>query len=231
MALASDIINAGMRRLRIIDIDSTADATQLANGLLALNAMIDEWNAEKITLYEEKELTALTLTGATSYTIGSGGALNVTRPERILSAYFRVNSIDYPVLKIVQKQEWDVLPTKTEVGQPYLLWYDMAYPLGVLHLWPNPASGELFLTVALQLTEFASATTTVSLPAGYRKALIDNFAVYYSAEGGILTDQMREDARMSLAAVKRRNSQRTNEVQLEVSGMIRSRYGNILRGP
>lgn len=231
MTTAADLINAGMRRLRIIDIDSTADATQLANGLLALNAMIDEWNAQKLTLYEEKELSALTLTGATSYTIGSGGALSTTRPERIISAYYRLNSVDEAPLKIVNKAEWDRLASKTESGTPELLWYDMAYPLGVLHLWPNPSSGSLYLTVALQLTEFAATSTSVSLPAGYRKALIDNFAVYYGSEGGILTDQMREDARQSLATIKRRNSQKTSEVQLDVASLSSPHSSNILQGP
>lgn len=231
MTTYADIINAGLRRLRILDIDSTADSTQLANGLLALNALIDSLNAEKISLYEEKELSALTLTGATSYTIGSGGNLNTARPDRILSAFYRLNSVDYAPLKMVMKPEWDWLASKTQVGTPELLWYDTDYPLGVLHLWPNPASGSLYITVPLQLTEAATTGTTLSLPPGYRKMLIDNFAIYYSAEGGIVTDQMREDARLSLAAVRRRNIHKTAEVANESAGLTGSCYGNIIQGP
>lgn len=229
--LASDIINAGLRKLRVVDIDSTADATQLAKGLEALNALIDGWNADTISLYEEKELSALTLTGATSYTIGSGGALNTTRPEWIVSAFYRLNSVDDPPLHIINKPEWDRLPSKTETGTPEKLWYDMAYPLGVLHLWPNPSSGSLYLTVPQPITEFATSATALALPAGYRNALIYNFAVEYSSEGGILTEEIMRNAAKYLGIVKRRNVRRTSEIVLEVAGLSESRSSNILQGP
>lgn len=234
MATAADLINAFLRKLRVIDIDSTADATQLANGLAALNMVVDAWNAEKISLFQEGELTALTLTGATSYTIGSGGDLNVTRPDRILSAYYRLSSQDYPPLRIVNKVEWDRLPNKTEAGVPELLWYDMAYgstARGVLHLWPNPSSGSLILTAATPITEFAATSTTVSLPPGYRAALIYAGAVAYSSEGGILTQEIIEGEKKYMGIVRRRNNQRTSEVVLEVASLTESRYGNILQGP
>lgn len=227
---AADIINAGMRKLRIIDSDSTADATQLTNGLLVLNTLLDSWNAEKITLYEEVELSALTLTGATSYTIGSGGALSTTRPEDFVSAFYRLNSVDYGPLKFITKKEWDHIQSKTSAGTPEVIWVDMAYPLAVMRLYPNPASGSLYLTVALQLTEFAASSTALALPPGYRKALIYNFAVDYSSEGGILTDEIKQNATLSLGAIKRRNAIKTSEVQLEVADLTDRLHGNILTG-
>lgn len=224
MTTAADIINRGLRQLRIVDIDSAADSTQLANGLIVLNGMVDEWNSESQTLFEEQEET-FTLTGATSYTIGSGGTFNTVRPEKIISAFYRLSGVDYPPIVLTSKANWDVIQGKATPGYPDVLWYDEAYPLGIIHLWPNPDSGMLVLSSLKQLTEFATTGTTVSLPPAYRDALTYNFAVRYSAEGGVLTDDIRRQAIKSLAAVKR-NNRKLVRAFLECPGLDSSARGN-----
>lgn len=228
MTTVADIINRGLRQLRIVDIDGTADATQLANGLIVLNGLVDEWNSESQTLYEEQEET-FTLTGATSYTIGVGGTFNTVRPEKIISAFYRISSVDYPPLVLTSKVNWDVIQGKTNPGYPNVLWLDEAYPLGIIHLWPNPVSGTLILSTLKQLTEFTATSTTVSLPPAYRDALTYNFAVRYSSEGGILTDDIRRQAVKSLASVKR-NNRKLSRAFLECPGMTNRINSNIFTG-
>lgn len=228
MTTAADIISRGLRQLRILDIDSSADATQLANGLIVLNGMIDEWNSESQTLYQEQEET-FTLTGATSYTIGSSGTFNTVRPEKIISAFYRFGGIDYPPLTLAAKTNWDVIQQKTTPGYPEALWYEEAYPLGIIRLWPNPTSGTLVLSTLKQLTEFALSSTVVSLPPGYRDALTYNFAVRYSAEGGVLTDDIRRQATKSLAAVKR-NNRKLTQAFLQCPGLSSLGRSTILSG-
>jgi hypothetical protein len=231
MTTAADIINRGLRQLRIVDIDSTADSTQLANGLIVLNGLVDHLNAERATLYEDQPESAFALTGATSYNIATGQTFNTVRPERIVSAYYSLNSVDYAPLKIITKEEWDRIQGKTDAGAPEVLWYDPAYPTGVIHLWPNPASGSLLMTTVKQLTEFAATSTTVSLPAGYRDMLTYNFSVRYSPEGGILTPKIEQLANETLAAVKRRNRQLTAEMINESAWLgYRASAANILQG-
>ena len=228
MTTAADIMNRGFRQLRIVDIDSTADATQLANGLIVINGLIDEWNSESQTLYEEQEET-FTLTGATSYTIGSSGTFDTVRPEKIISAFYRISNSDYHPLVLTSKANWDVIQGKTNAGYPNILWIDEAYPLGVIHLWPNPASGTLVLSTLKQLTEFAATSTTVSLPPAYRDALTFNFAVRYAPEGGMLTDDIRRQAVKSLAAV-RRNNRKLSRAFLECPGISTKGVSNIFNG-
>lgn len=231
MTTAADIINRGLRLLRIVDIDDTASPTQLANGLIVLNGLVDFLNAERATLYEEQPETAFTLTGATSYNIATGGTFNTVRPERIVSAYYSLNSVDYGPVKIVPKENWDNIQGKTDSGYPLVMWYDPAYPTGIIHLWPNPSSGSLLMTTVKQLTEFAATSTALSLPAGYRDMLTYNFAARYSPEGGILTPQIEQLASQTLGAVKRRNRQIMPEAFNESAGLSR-RFGtsSILRG-
>lgn len=228
MTTAADIISRGLRQLRILDIDSSADSQQLANGLIVLNGLVDEWNSESQTLYEEQEET-FTLTGATSYTIGSSGTFNTVRPEKIISAFYRLSNVDYQPLVLTSKVNWDVIQGKTTPGYPDVLWYDEAYPLGVIHLYPNPVSGTLVLSTLKQLTEFAASSTTVSLPPAYRDALTYNFAVRYSSEGGVLTDDIRRQAIKSLAAVRRNNRKLTRSF-LECPGLTDRGRSTIFSG-
>jgi hypothetical protein len=218
MTTAADLINRALRLLRVIDIDATADATQLANGLIALNGLIDELNTETTTVFQENE-EVFTLTGANSYTIGSGGTFNTTRPQHIISAFYRGTDSDYPPIDVTSKVNWDNLFAKTEAGfPPRKLWYEEAFPLAIIHLWPSPASGSLVLTSLKQLTEFAATSTNVSFPPGYRDMFTYNIALRYEGEGGILTPTVQRIATQSLAKIKRKNK-KTVEANLQCVGI------------
>lgn len=173
MATALDLIESAADNIGVSNLTSAERTKALA----ALNTMIDSWNSERLTLFQEDE-DQLTLTTSISYTIGSGGTFNVTRPVRLISAFYRETSgsIDYPIRRFIDKSEWDLIPQKTLDGIPELVWYDTAYPLGSINVFPQKA-GYLFLTSAKQLTEFASTSTSVSLPPGYREALIYNLSL------------------------------------------------------
>lgn len=173
MATALDLITAAASNIGVSNLTSSEKTDALAT----LNTMMDSWNSERLTLYQEDE-DQLTLTTSSSYTIGSGGTFNITRPERLISAFYRETSgtIDYPIRRFIDKAEWDLIPQKTLSGIPELIWYDTAYPLGTINIYPQRA-GYLFLTSAKQLTEFASTSTSVSLPPGYREALIYNLSI------------------------------------------------------
>lgn len=222
------LIDRILRVLRILDFDSTADATQSANVLTCINGVIDEWNQPTPILYEEQEETALTLTGATSYTIGVSGNLNTVRPERIISAFYVLSGSDYKPIRIVTKTQWDWIQGKLDAGFPTNLWYDMAYPLGVIHLWPNPASGSLKISTLKQLTAFATVGDTLALPPGYSEALLWNCAVRYSSEGGILSNEARQFAISSLMTVRRKNKKLV-EAFIDTPGQ-RLRNSNIING-
>jgi hypothetical protein len=222
------LIDRILRVLRILDFDSTADPTQSANVLTCLNGMIDEWNQPTPILYEEQEETALTLTGATSYTIGPSGVLNTVRPERIISAFYALSGSDYRPLKIITKTQWDWIQGKLDAGFPMNLWYDMAYPLGAIHLWPNPSTGSIKISTLKQLTSFATVNDTLALPPGYSEALLWNGAVRYSPEGGVLSNEARQLAVSSLMTVRRKNK-KLIEVFIDTPGQ-RLRNSNLING-
>lgn len=210
---AGNIINRALRLVEALGDGETATAQESADCLEALNAMVDSWNAERLTLYQELQ-EQFTLTGVEAYTIGVGGVFNTTRPERLISGFFRPTggTIDYP-LSLKTKAEWDRIYLKTySTYFPQILWYDEAYPLGVIHIWPQ-SSGLLFLTTAKQLTEFATTADVLSLPAGYRDALAYNLAARIAPEYGAPARQDVVDAaRKALGAVRRRNAKTAESI-------------------
>lgn len=222
------LIDRILRALRILDFDTTADPTMAANVLTCINGIIDEWNQPTPILYEEQEETALTLTGATSYTVGASGNLNTIRPERIISAFYVLSGSDYKPLKIITKKQWDYIQGKTDAGFPMNLWYDLAYPLGVIHLWPNPASGSLKISTLKQLTAFATVGDTLALPPGYSEAILWNGCVRYSSEGGVLSQEARALAVSTLASIRRKNKKLV-EAFIDTPGLTQ-RNTNIFNG-
>lgn len=214
MATVDDAIITPALKLVLQD-DASPTASEKADGLAYLNELVDELNSEKLALFQEFQ-EQFTLTSASSYTIGSGGAFNTTRPETLVSAFFRETNgtVDYPIVVSTTKAEWDRIAIKTLGGFPQLIWYDNAYPLGTINIWRQNA-GLLFLTSMRQITEFAALSTTFAMPASYRAMLKWNLAERLFAA---FSQPPREDvsriAATTLGKVRRHNRKPT-EVQNE----------------
>lgn len=210
---------------KVLADDASPTASEKADALGYLNELIDEWNGETLTLFQELQ-EQFTLTTATTYTIGTGGAFNTTRPETLVSAFFRETNgvIDYPLVIIRAKSEWDRIGQKTLGGFPSHLWYDNAYPLGVVNIWRQNA-GLLFLTSMKQLTEFVALTTTVALPPGYRAALRWNLIKRLLSAFNQPPDQTVEElATFSLGKIRRFNQR--NEQPVNESALLSNNLGS-----
>lgn len=204
MATASAIIRRSLRLIGAIAAGETPAASEQADALEALNAMLDSWRTESLTVYALRDET-LTLTGAASYTIGAGGNLNTTRPVRIESAYERIGDTDYPV-RLASAEAWYQLAAKSTMSDvAEWLYYEPSYPLGKLYLYPNPATGVLHLVTWVPLTSYAAADD-VALPPGYQDALTYNLAVRVAPEyGRPVTPELAALARNTKEVVQRIN--------------------------
>lgn len=204
MATASAIIRRALRLIGAIAAGETPSANEQADALEALNAMLDSWRTSSLSVYALRDET-LTLTGAASYTIGTGGALNTTRPVRIASAYERIGTTDYPV-RIASAAAWYELAAKSTTSDvAEWLYYESSYPLGTLYLWPKPTTGVLHLVTWVPLTSYAAAND-VALPPGYQDAITYNLAVRMAPEyGRPVTPELAAIARDALSRLERVN--------------------------
>jgi hypothetical protein len=204
MATASAIIRRALRLIGAIAASETPSAAEQADALEALNAMLDSWRASSLMAYALRDET-LTLTGAASYTIGTGGNLNTVRPVRIDAAYQRISDIDYP-LRLASAAAWADLAAKSTTGDVAdWLYYEPSHPLGRLYLYPVPSAGVLHLLTWVPLTAFA-ASDEVALPPGYQDALTYNLAVRLAPEySRPVTAEVAAVARDAMGKIERVN--------------------------
>ena len=85
------------------------------------------------------------------------------------------NLVDTPLTILQSREDYNRIALKTMTTVPEFLWYDPAYPLGVIYPWPVPSSAyEIHMTVLRELPAFASANVTITLPEEYESALLWN---------------------------------------------------------
>lgn len=142
-----------------------------------LNMMLDEWATKRWLVYHLVDVSVAT-NGAQSYTVGTGGDINTPRPDQVQAAFYRstinpAQPVDYPLIDIGSREDYNRLAVKTVGTWPGWYWYDAAYPLGVLYPWPVPSAGngELHLSLKQPFAHFPDLTTDIAFPPVYVNAL------------------------------------------------------------
>lgn len=215
--LASDLITRAMKALKAIGGTEVPSASEANDGLIALNAMLDSWSNERLTMFQVQEQSFPLVIGQSAYTIGTGGNINTVRPLDITQAYVQdtPNNNNY-LMKIVPRDKWNEIGNRgpTITSQiPDTLFYDPQFPLGVINIFPTPLlTYTVFFDNALQQVQFAALTTALSAPPGYERALVYNLAVEISNMFGIEippaspgSKNVGQLASESLANIKRTN--------------------------
>lgn len=187
---------------------STAEQTDY---LYDLNSMMDSWSTERLLVYQLlQESFALTASVGT-YTIGSGGAFNTTRPTMIGDPCFARDAANYDwPIKIVSAQQYGQLALKTLSGTyPQYLFYDTAMVSGLatIRLYPQPIAGlTLYINSWKQLQQFATINDAIALPPGYQRAIEYNFCVEVSGGYKAVAPEVAKIARESKAAIRALNA-------------------------
>lgn len=187
------------------------DADEAADGLDALNTMLDSMSIEGLfipcLLQESKALTS----SVGSYTIGSGGSFNTTRPTKIVDPCFVRDSgnNDYP-LTLLTAEQYGLIVSKTIDGTfPRYLFYDRADVAGLatIYLYPEPSSGlTLYINSPKQLQQFASLTDAIVLQAGYKRMIEYNLAVEFGPEFDVdIPERVIAIAQRTRANIKSQN--------------------------
>jgi hypothetical protein len=178
-----NLIKRAMRMIGALSTGENLKASEQEDGLEALNAMFDSWNAEEILRYSvaRQEFALLT---QSPQSIGPAGDINTTRPMRIEKghAYLKIDGREW-LLEVVSEQKFAGY-NSAETGQPCVLYYDAAFPAGNIHLHPIPDQAyTLVLYSPMQLSQ-VDATTEFSLPPGYADAIVYNLALMLGPEYG-----------------------------------------------
>lgn len=210
MATALQMITRSMRLARVLRKGESPDDDEAADGIYALNAMLDSWKIERLMVYQIVQGSYTWPASTSSRTIGSGGNFSATRPDRLESAFVVDSSSQwYPLQVLVKREEYDAIAIKTTASTiPQYIFLDPAYPLGVIYLYCVPSADlTLKLNTWQTLQNFTALTTDLALPPGYQRAIEFNLAIEFGAEfKKDIPDLVKRIAQESKAIVKNLNA-------------------------
>lgn len=207
MATVRDLITSSLRLLQEVGAGEVATSESVADGLSALNRMLDSWSVDKDVIYTESREQFNLVGGTASYTIGSGGTFNTTRPLSIDQAFITSGSLTYEIA-VNDASQYALISDKQIQAMPSDVYYDGNYPLSTMIFWPVPDSAyTLNLYSKKPLNNFTAATDVVNLPQGYERAIIYNLAVEIAPEyGKEAPASVQKTARTSLKAIESLNN-------------------------
>jgi len=210
MATPSTMIVRSLQLIGEKGIGETLTAAEETAYLAVLNSMMESWSLERLMVYHILDEVFTLTAGDGSYTIGTGGDFNTTRPLKIEGAVIRDTDDADSGVEILGADAWRRIVLKTSTGNSYpsYLYYDAQYTSarGVINLWPEPQAGlRLVISSWKQLQTFALISTTLALPPGYERAIIYNLAIELA--GGMIepAPSVVKIARESKGAIKRVN--------------------------
>ena len=183
MTTPLDIINLALKTSGVLGVGQTALAEDTNDAFTILNMMVAQWAMKRWLVFHLIDV-AFTSTGAQSYTVGPGMQFNCQRPDRLEAAFFRQlipstpNQVDYSLEIIEARETYNDIALKTLTSFPSYIFYDSAYPTGLVYPWPLPQANlyEIHITIKAPLNDFTSLTQTINLPEEYNAALLYNLA-------------------------------------------------------
>lgn len=229
-----DLISFSLRAIGVLGTGQSALPEDYQDALSALNAMLGEWTFERWLVYHLIDVAKVS-TGAISYTVGPGGDFDTPRPDRLEAAFFRQfvtsqpNKVDYPLRLVQAREEYNLIALKDLTSWPSVIWYDSAFPLGVVYPWPVPQASiyEVHLSLKATLSQFTSYVQSINLPPEYIRALWTNLAIELSLiyPGSVVSDKLAGRARASLQTIRGSNTQ-VPRLRMP-RGLVRGGYYNI----
>ena len=232
MTTALDVISGALRVLQVASDDVTLTASEANDALTALNTMVDSWSLDSLmTVNISSESFALT-PGQQAYTIGTGGIFNTSRPIQINQLSYSLNGIDYPI-QMVGYDDWAMILLKSlSTSYTQYAYYDTAYPLGTLYLYPIPnAATTLTVYSEKPFMSFSDLSTDYQFPPGYLAALKFNLSIHLAPEYQTTAGQDVILLAANAKAAIRRKNVKPITMQVDPAVLVGARPSfNIYRG-
>jgi hypothetical protein len=187
MPTANDLITRAFRKSRVIGKDQVPAPDEAADALTDLNDLLDEWWNDKLLVFRVLSEQFALVGGQQSYTIGTGGNFNTTRPEKIVpGTRYVLNGIERQLEVLTSRKAWDEIPYKALQGPPQVVFYDPAYPTGNVLFYPTPDQAYVvYIDSWARLQNIAALVTQISLPPGYNRLIINGLGIAIAGEYGM----------------------------------------------
>lgn len=204
-----ELVTASLRLLGAVAPGEAISASEADEGLAAINRMIDSWSNERLMTFTRVREEFSLVSGTQSYTMGSGGDFDTTRPQKIDDASIEVQSStpSEHMMKIVTLEEWARIQIKdTSSDIPHYLYPEYGASLVTLQLYPKPSATNKVVLYSWKPLSAITLNGNLTFPPGYERALVYNGAQELAPEyGRPLSSNIVAIAADSKAALKRMN--------------------------
>lgn len=207
MATAGDLIKRSLRLIGAIATGETPSAAEQADALTTLNGLLSSWSTESLIIYEKTREEFDLVASQSSYTMGSSGDFDTTKPVALLKVLLQQGTLELPIRILTLDERASLAVKGTESNIPHTVYAVWSHPLLTLKFYPVPSvTHKVVIYSEKEITALAGASTDVVLPAGYDDALTYNLALRLAPEYGRQTPgEIIELATETKANIKRRN--------------------------
>lgn len=232
MATAIQLITRSMRLSGVIGKGEQPDDDEAADGLVALNAMLDSWQIQRLFVYQIRAETFTWTANQQSRTVGSGGSFSTDLPTRVDdSCSFTVSGTDYPAT-LINNAAWSAIPDKTTTTTiPWWIYAEYGAALVTLYAYPIPSANITFnLRTWKRLQAFSALTTELALPPGNERAIAFSLAEEFGGPefGAKVPDDVKRIASSARKALRRVNS--VTPIMATESGLMTRMGSSIYAG-
>lgn len=191
------LIEGALRMIGALSQGQTPNAVQVSDAAISLNMMIKAWEADGMPLWGLAEYSVPITAGVSIYQIGIGKTINTPKPLKVIQAWNRdsISFVDIP-MRILTKQEYNMLGNKTSSGNPIQLYYQPLLNYGELHLFPTPdatssTGNTIYITYQRPFEDMLIAGDTLDFPQEWLEAIKYGLAVRLAPEYGLDIESRR----------------------------------------
>lgn len=174
-----DICTQILMEIGVVNAIDPPSPEDSAYTLAHVNRMLDSWNADarKRFTFESVFEPFTLIANQNPHTIGpTGDFVVVQRPQTIDGASILLTT-STPTIRLplnIRSRNWyaDQVDTETTISIPTDLNYEPTYPNGTINLWMVPSVAYDIELMIKGLLGALTLTDRISLPAGYRDAII-----------------------------------------------------------
>jgi len=212
----NDLCVQALKDAGVLGVGQTPLGEDLADAQVRLQWMLQQWERQRWMIFHlVTYIIPCVPNQITPYSVGPGGQIDTaqpsdfnndffqgdsltSRPNQIESAFFQQNTagggnlspIVYPLRLYRAMEDYRRISLPSLTTFPLAAFYDPAWPLGQLYIWPWPNNAQYSIGIVCreQLPQsFANANNVVSLPFEYFQAIVSNLAIALRPKYGIGT--------------------------------------------
>lgn len=193
-----DIIAYAMRKIGVLALGVTPNATEVANAAVAFEMMTKRMVTKGIKLWTINEITIPLVASTSSYIIGPTGAtptptVVANKPMKLMQAWLRNTSVtpnnDIP-LQVLSQQEYNQFGSKFSTGVSNAVYLQVGRDTSTLYTYLTPdtnaaATYEMHILTQRTLENVGTAAQNPDFPTEWLHALGWNLAAELATDYGV----------------------------------------------